>query len=129
MATTGLWKVKGNIKNVIDYVDNPQKTSLEQVIDYASDSDKTDKKMFVTGVNCEAERACEMMNETKRQFGKRDKVVAYHGFQSFAEGEVTPEECHAIGLETAKRLWGDRYEVLVTTHLKLCHYHCIVQAA
>ncbi|MBQ8504244.1 MAG: relaxase/mobilization nuclease domain-containing protein [Clostridia bacterium] len=131
MATTGLWKVKGNIKNVIDYVDNPQKTSLEQVIDYAADSDKTDKKMFVTGINCEAERACEMMNETKMQFGKRDKVVAYHGFQSFAEGEVTPEECHAIGIETAKRLWGDRYEVLVTTHLNTknhLHNHFVLNS-
>lgn len=131
MATTGLWKVKGNIKNVIDYVDNPQKTSLEQVIDYAVDSDKTDKKMFVTGINCEVERACEMMNETKMQFGKKDKVVAYHGFQSFAEGEVIPEECHAIGVETAKRLWGDKYEVLVTTHLNTknhLHNHFVLNS-
>ena len=26
----------------------------------------------------------------------------YHGFQSFAEGEITPQEAHEIGVETAR---------------------------
>lgn len=124
MATTSLWKVSGYLKKVLDYAENPDKTSLKNVIDYASDKDKTDDELFVTGINCEVERAYEMMTETKRQFGKKDKVVAYHGYQSFKDGEVTPEECHAIGVETAKRLWGDRYEVIVTTHLNTkTHLH------
>ncbi len=124
MATTSLWKVSGSLKKVLDYAENPEKTSLQNVIDYASDETKTDKELFVTGINCTAENAYEMMTETKRQFGKKDKVVAYHGYQSFKEGEVTPEECHAIGVETAKRLWGDRYEVVVTTHLNTkTHLH------
>ena len=124
MATTSLWKVSGSLKKVLDYAENPDKTSLKNVIDYASDSTKTDDELFVTGINCEVERAYEMMSETKRQFGKKDKVVAYHGYQSFKDGEVTPEECHAIGVETAKRLWGDRYEVIVTTHLNTkTHLH------
>lgn len=124
MATTSLWKVSGSLKKVLDYAENPDKTSLKNVIDYASDKDKTDDELFVTGINCEVERAYEMMTETKRQFGKKDKVVAYHGYQSFKDGEVTPEECHAIGVETAKRLWGDRYEIIVTTHLNTkTHLH------
>lgn len=124
MATTSLWKVSGSLKKVLDYAENPDKTSLKNVIDYASDKDKTDNELFVTGINCEVERAYEMMSETKRQFGKKDKVVAYHGYQSFKDGEVTPEECHAIGVETAKRLWGDRYEIIVTTHLNTkTHLH------
>ena len=124
MATTSLWKVSGSLKKVLDYAENPDKTSLKNVIEYASDGAKTDDELFVTGINCEVERAYEMMTETKRQFGKKDKVVAYHGYQSFKEGEVTPEECHAIGVETAKRLWGDRYEVIVTTHMNTkTHLH------
>lgn len=124
MATTSLWKVSGSLKKVLDYAENPEKTSLQNVIDYASDKEKTDNELFVTGINCEVDRAYEMMTETKRQFGKKDKVVAYHGYQSFKEGEVTPEECHAIGVETAKRLWGDRYEIIVTTHLNTqTHLH------
>ena len=124
MATTSLWKVSGSLKKVLDYAENPDKTSLKNVIEYASDKEKTDDELFVTGINCEVERAYEMMTETKRQFGKKDKVVAYHGYQSFKDGEVTPEECHAIGVETAKRLWGDKYEVIVTTHLNTkTHLH------
>lgn len=124
MATTSLWKVSGSLKKVLDYAENPDKTSLKNVIEYASDGSKTDDELFVTGINCEVERAYEMMTETKRQFGKKDKVVAYHGYQSFKDGEVTPEECHAIGVETAKRLWGDRYEIIVTTHLNTkTHLH------
>ena len=124
MATTSLWKVSGSLKKVLDYAENPDKTSLKNVIDYASDSSKTDDELFVSGINCDAENAYELMTETKRQFGKKDKVVAYHGYQSFKDGEVTPEDCHAIGVETAKRLWGDRYEVIVTTHLNTkTHLH------
>lgn len=124
MATTSLWKISGSLKKVLDYAENPDKTSLKNVIDYASDKEKTDYELFVTGINCDVENAYEMMSETKRQFGKKDKVVAYHGYQSFKDGEVTPEECHAIGVETAKRLWGDRYEVIVTTHLNTkTHLH------
>lgn len=124
IATTKLWAVSGSLKRVLDYAENPEKTLLKDVIDYASAEAKTEKGLFVTGINCEAKNAYEMMSETKRQFGKIDKVVAYHGYQSFKEGEVTPEECHIIGIETAKRLWGDRYEVLVTTHLNTeSHLH------
>jgi hypothetical protein len=32
-------------------------------------------------------------------------------------GEVTPKDAHKIGLETARRMWGANYEVVVTTHL------------
>ena len=92
MATTSLWKVSSSLKKVLDYAENPDKTSLKNVIDYASDSSKTDDELFVSGINCDAENAYELMTETKRQFGKKDKVVAYHGYQSFKDGEVTPED-------------------------------------
>ena len=47
----------------------------------------------------------------------------YHAFQSFAEGEVTPEIAHEIGVKLAEELWGDRFEVIVTTHLNTNHIH------
>lgn len=51
-------------------------------------------------------------------------MVAYHGYQSFAPGEATPEMAHEIGLRLAKKLWGERYQVLVATHLdKENHLH------
>jgi hypothetical protein len=59
---------------------------------------------------------------TKLHYGKLGGNVAYHGFQSFKENEVTPKECHSIGMETAKRMWGDEYEIVVTTHLDKQHH-------
>ena len=53
-----------------------------------------------------------------------NKVIAYHGYQSFKTGEVTPEEAHQIGLETARRMWGKDFQVLVTTHLNTDNLHC-----
>lgn len=51
---------------------------------------KTDKQMYVSGINCNAKRAYERMTATKKRFGKMDGNVAYHGYQSFITGEVTP---------------------------------------
>ncbi len=73
--------------------------------------------MYVSGINCNAKRAYERMTATKKRFGKTGGNVAYHGYQSFQMGEVTPEEAHKIGLETARRMWGKEYEIVVTTHL------------
>ena len=74
--------------------------------------------MYVSGINCPKKQAYEQMMTTKRRFGKLGGNVAYHGYQSFQAGEVTPEEAHRIGIETAKRMWGDDYEIVVTTHVE-----------
>ena len=131
MATTGLWPIKGSLKTVIDYADNPDKTTLEKYLDtdlysalrYTENDDKTDQKMFVTGINCSKYAAYEQMMATKHQFGKLGGNVCYHGYQSFKVGEVSPELCHQIGVETAKRMWGDQYEVIVTSHLNTENLH------
>lgn len=59
----------------------------------------------------------------KRQFGKEGGIIAFHGYQSFAPGEVTPEQAHEIGVELAQQLWGDRFQVVVATHLDREHIH------
>ena len=139
MATTGFWPVKSNLKYTLDYAENPDKTTSEKYLDndlyaairYVENDDKTDRKLFVTGINCVTERAYECMMSTKKRYGKPGGNLAYHGYQSFAEGEVTPEECHQIGIETAKRMWGDKYEVIVTTHLNTqnhLHNHFVVNS-
>ena len=139
MATTGFWPVKSNLKYTLDYAENPDKTTAEKYLDndlyatlrYVENDDKTDRKLFVTGINCVTERAYECMMSTKKRYGKPGGNLAYHGYQSFAEGEVTPEECHQIGIETAKRMWGDKYEVIVTTHLNTqnhLHNHFVVNS-
>ena len=138
MATTGFWPVKGSLKKVLDYADNPDKTTdrkyldddLANVLRYAQNAEKTGQKMYVSGVNCSADHAYEDMMATKRRFGKLGGNVAYHGYQSFRTGEVTPEQAHQIGIETARSMWGDEYEVLVTTHLNTdnIHNHIVVNS-
>ncbi len=70
------------------------------------------------------------MTATKKRFGKTGGNVAYHGYQSFQTGEATPEEAHKIGMETAKRMWGNEYEIVVTTHLNTdnVHNHFVVNS-
>ena len=138
MATTGFWPVKGRLKDVINYAQNPDKTierkylddDLAATLNYVENSDKTDQTMYVSGINCPKKRAYEQMMTTKRRFGKLGGNVAYHGYQSFRTGEVTPEEAHRIGVESAKRMWGDEYEVVVTTHLNTdnLHNHMVVNS-
>ena len=144
MATTSLWRIKGAIGDVIRYAENEKKTvkdilpeekareptdskdrsSLDQLIAYASREEATNQRQLVTGINCSPERARQEMTAVKKAFGKTGGTIAYHGYQSFAEGEVTPEQAHQIGIKLANELWGDKYQVIVATHLdKQSHLH------
>lgn len=151
MATTSIWSVKGWLGKLVIYVENPNKTTNPQyyekaeltekqaqtlldVIDYAADPSKTDSaihdeniethQQFVTGINCLPATARDEMQAVKRRFGKEDGVIAYHGYQSFAPGEADPKTAHEIGIRLAKELWGEKYQVVVATHLdKENHLH------
>lgn len=56
---------------------------------------------YVSGVNCIVDYAYEDMVSTKKQYGKTDGILAFHSYQSFKEGEVTPDIAHEIGVELA----------------------------
>lgn len=126
------------------YIENPNKTSnpmvvgnpnmnksqyqaLSDVIEYAGNTEKTklleEKQCFVTGVNCQADSARAEMIAAKEMYGKNDGICAYHGYQSFKPGEVTPAVAHEIGLKLAEQMWGGRFQVLVATHLDHDHIH------
>lgn len=132
MATTSLWRIHGNLKKVCNYAENHVKTedvTLDNVIDYAMKDEKVtnesgDKTFLVSGLNCIPETCIKEMSATKKHFAKTGDVIAYHGYQSFKENEVTPKIAHEIGVKLAERLWGNRYEVIIATHLdKASHYH------
>ena len=69
------------------------------------------------------ENAARDMERTKRRYNKTGGIQGYHIIQSFQPGEITPEQTHAIGVEFARRLFGDRFEVVVGTHLDKHHLH------
>ena len=85
--------------------------------------DKTEDSFFISGINCEIDSALEQMNQTKKLFNKAKGILGFHGYQSFKEGEVTPELAHEIGVKLANEMWGDRFEVVVSTHLNTNHLH------
>jgi len=134
MATTKIWDIKGRVDTLINYAANPEKTegkrysekqiqALHDVMDYAFDDYKTERSLFVSGVNTTPDTAKRKMHQTKLRYGKTDGIVAFHAIQSFKPGEVTPELAHEIGKKLAKEMWGDRFEVVIATHLNKEHLH------
>lgn len=141
MAVTSIWRIKGAVGKVILYVENEDKTlskeiikadqkqlepneTLETIFNYIARDSATEKQVYVSGIDCTAKDATEKMMGTKLEFGKLGGTTAYHGYQSFKEGEITPDEAHQIGRELAIELWGGRHEVLIATHLdKENHIH------
>lgn len=131
MATTAIWDVTDRLKRVLNYAINPDKTDqdrmetdgLQQTLAYTGSNAKTERQLYVRGINCDPGSAYEQMRRTKQQFQKTGGIVAFHGYQSFAPGETTPEVAHAIGVKLAQALWGARFEVIVATHLDKEHLH------
>ena len=106
-------------------------TNLNGLIDYVMNGDKTDEMKYVSGVNCLPETAYEEMMSTKNRFNKgKEKIIGYHLIQSFAEGEVTPEVAHELGLEYVNELFGKDFEVIVATHLNTdnVHNHIVINS-
>ena len=129
MATTKIWSVKDSLSRVVNYASNPEKTifsNLKQVLLYAENNEKTvnekEKIMYVTGVNCKAETAYEEMTLVQNRFDKCTGNVAYHAYQSFKTGEVSPELAHEIGVKLARKMWAE-HQVLVATHFNTGTYH------
>ena len=131
MATTGIWKIEKRLDHVIDYVSNPEKTTkanesyqeLHQFSEYDNLNFNTEEGCYVSGINCLPDDAYQDMMDTKAIWKKKDGVLGYHAFQSFVEGEVTADKAHLIGMKLAEEMWGDRFEVIVTTHINTNHIH------
>ena len=129
MAVTKIWAIKDSLQRVLDYAANPDKTeydALAQTLHYAENDAKTklnESAQLVTGIHCRANHSWEDMRAVQERFGKTDGVVALHAYQSFREGEVTPEQCHEIGVTLARKVWGKRFQVLVATHMNTDNLH------
>ena len=130
MAATSLWHIEGRLKDLINYVENPEKTAPNEalqdffdVFSYVRNPKKTNDGEYVTAINCLKETALQQMILTKKQYQKSGGYIAWHGYQSFKPDEVTPEQCHEIGLKLAREMWGDKYQIIVTTHLDKDHLH------
>ncbi len=122
MAYDKIITLHGRMDHCIDYVLNEEKTGLAAALAYAENPAKAHQ--LVTGINCDPDTALSDMRATKRRWDKKGGVLGYHIIHSYAPGEVTPDEAHAAGVEFARRLLGDKYEVVVATHVDRAHLHC-----
>lgn len=113
---TGKGRSVGNaIRDILDYVENP---------------DKTDRGRLITAHGCNGPIADAEFLFSKQQYlartGRRrgaDDVIAYHVRQAFVPGEVTPEEANRIGVEFARRFTKDDHAFIVCTHIDRAHVH------
>lgn len=135
MAVTSLWPIKGRVDKVITYVRNPEKITeeyysenaalhvIDGVVQYAADDTKTERREYVTCLNCDEATATEEFILAKKMFRKEDGRLCYHGYQSFKPGEVNAQTAHEIGVALAQRLWGNRFQVVIATHCNTGAYH------
>lgn len=103
------------IQDIIDYVENPQ---------------KTDGGRLITSFQCDNRIADAEFLFAKRQYfaktGRRrraDDVIAYSIRQSFVPGEITPEEANRLGYELAHRFTKGNHAFIVCTHIDRHHIH------
>ena len=103
------------IADIIDYVENPQKTDFGKFIyGYACDTRIADAEFLLS--------KRQYLNLTGRDRGA-DDVIAYHLRQAFKPGEVTPEEANQIGRELALKLTKGNHAFVVCTHVDKHHVH------
>ena len=107
--------MKKAISDIIDYVENPQ---------------KTDNGRLISSFQCDSRIADAEFLFSKRQYlaktGRRrgaDDVIAYTIRQSFVPGEITPEEANRLGYELARRFTKGNHAFIVCTHIDKAHIH------
>lgn len=97
--------------------------NLDAVINYAINGEKTENGILVSTINCLPETAYSQMMLTKKAFHKEDGRLGYHIIQSFEGKEISPEKCNQIGKELAEELWGDKYQIIICTHINKENVH------
>ncbi len=110
---------------------HPSERAVNVLISYVAGKKKTDYggRELVTYINCTGTDTAAQFVETKRMWtaitgiNKGKGRSCYHGFMSFAPGEVDPETAHRLTVKLAKTLWGARFEIVVATHTDTDYVH------
>ena len=104
--------------------------AISDIIDYVENPEKTDHGTLITSYQCDSRIAdAEFLFAKKRYIQKtgrvrgEDDVIAYHLRQSFVPGEITPEEANRLGQELAWRFTKGNNAFIVCTHIDKAHIH------
>lgn len=125
----------------------PIHTGVADFLRYIEDAFKTEGHKLITGINCATEipEAYKSFRRTYEYFSnmpyifnrvtrekdengcyksKKEKILMHHYVQSFDPKEkLSPEEANAIGVEWAKKVFGDNFQIIVSTHVDKEHIH------
>lgn len=102
---------------------HPIKSTVEKAIAYITNPEKTDEKIYVSSFACSEQTAFLEFEKTRNKHHYSGKNLAYHCIQSFKPNEVTPEQAHRIGIQTADELLKGKYEYVISTHIDRGHIH------
>lgn len=92
MATTSLWHIKGRLKDLIDYVENPEKTvskdkclqDFYNVFSYVSRPEATENGEYVSAINCLKEIALRQMILTKNSTERTTDISLGTGIRALS---------------------------------------------
>ena len=110
MATTKLHGIRSTLNKSIEYIIDPRKTRNGSLV-------------ISNGCSTSGQTAQTEFENVRKQGSGRSKILAQHIIQSFAPGEITPEEAQVIGLEFCQKLLGENYQYILATHVDHEHIH------
>jgi len=105
--------------------------SLRERFGYDQKEEKTEGGKLVSAYMCCPESAAEEFEtarllyeqKTGRRQPKERDIIAYRVLQSFAPGEITPEDANRIGYELAMEFTKGKHQFVVATHVDKAHIH------
>ena len=117
-------------------------TTPKAHLKYTLNPDKNEKMKYVTGICCgdDLETAYDNFKEifekyndenfdnckSSKKSGKRN--IRIHSYTQSFDSSVSPEKAHRIGVEWAKKVFGENRPIIVSTHSNTdhCHNHIAV---
>lgn len=118
--------VHGSPLKLLEYVTNENKTrnTLTSSINCSTDPHIAYKEMEQSFEHFSGQRFWKKSLFMKNEIlGGKERVRLHHYIQSFKAGELTENETHRIGVEWAQEVFGDKFQVLISTHTDKGHYH------
>ena len=117
-------------------------TTPKAHLKYILNPEKNEKMKYVTGICCgdDLETAYDNFKEiyekydaekfddsnSSKKSGKRN--IRIHSYTQSFDSSISPEEAHRIGVEWAKKVFGENRPIIISTHSNTehCHNHIAV---
>lgn len=117
-------------------------TTPKAHLKYILNPEKNEKMKYVTGICCggDLETAYDNFKEIFEKYNDEDfdncksskksgkKHIRIHSYTQSFDSSVSPEEAHRIGVEWAKKVFGENRPIIISTHSNTdhCHNHIAV---